>query len=169
MATRRLTPSDTSAFQALRLAGLRDVPSAFGSSYEEEKDLSPSILEGRLEVKPDCGVFGAFENTSLIGLVGLGRETKRKLEHKALIWGMYVAPHARGKGIGRALLLEALALARSVPAVQQVNLCVNASNVAAIRLYESVGFKPFGREPGAMLIDGELHDEIQMCLRLAEG
>lgn len=120
-------------------------------------------------MKPDRGVFGAFEGTSLIGLVALGRENMRKLEHKALIWGMYVAPIARGNGVGRALLLEALALARSVPAIRQVNLCVNASNTAAIHLYSSVGFKTFGREPGAMLIDGELHDEIHMCLRFTGG
>jgi ribosomal protein S18 acetylase RimI-like enzyme len=81
---------------------------------------------------------------------------------------MYVTPEARGRGIGRALLLEALSLARSVAGVKQVNLCVNAGSASAIRLYESVGFQSFGREPGAMLIDGKLHDEIHMCLRLAE-
>lgn len=169
MPIRRLNPSDSDAFQALRLAALREAPSAFGSSYEEEKDLPPSTLQGRLQAKPDRGVFGAFEATSLVGIVGLGREDQRKLEHKALIWGMYVAPQARGKGIGRALLLEALAFARSVPAIRQVNLCVNASNIPAIHLYESVGFEKFGLEPGAMLIDGELHDEMQMCLRFAKG
>lgn len=169
MQLRRLNPSDSNSFQELRLAALRDVPSAFGSSYEEEKEFPSSTLEGRLQVRPDRGVFGAFEATTLVGLVGLGREDKRKLEHKALIWGMYVAPQARGKGIGRALLLEALALARSAPAIRQVNLCVNASNAPAIQLYESVGFKKFGIERDAMLIDGELHDEMQMCLRFAEG
>jgi len=169
MAIRRLIPSDSSSFQALRLAALRDVPSAFGSSYEEEKDVSASILESRLETKADRGVFGAFEDASVIGLVALGRESMRKLEHKAFIWGMYVAPLARGKGIGRALLLEALALARSVPAVRQVNLSVTAGNAAAIHLYDSVGFKAFGREPDALLMDGVLHDEIHMCLRIARG
>jgi len=169
MQLRRLNPSDSNAYQELRLAALRDVPSAFGSSYEEEKDFTASTLEGRLQLKPDRGIFGAFEAAKLVGLVGLGREDRRKFEHKALLWGMYVTPQARGKGIGRALLLEALALARSVPAIRQVNLSVNAGNAPAIQLYESVGFKKFGFEPGAMLIDGELHDEMQMCLRFAEG
>jgi RimJ/RimL family protein N-acetyltransferase len=166
MHIRRLTPADASAFQALRLAALLEAPSAFGSSYEEEKDFLASTIEGRLAVQADRGPFGAFENETLIGLVGLGRESHNKLSHKALIWGMYVTPEARGKGIGRALLLEALSLARSVPEIKQVNLCVNASDASAIRLYESVGFKSFGREPGAMLIDGKLHDEIHMYLRL---
>lgn len=166
MHVRRLTPADAFEFQALRLAGLKDEPLSFASSYEEEKDLPVSTIEDRLAIKPDRGPFGAFENESLVGLVALGREDLNKLSHKALIWGMYVKPEFRGKGIARALICEALSLARSVPEVKQVNLCANARNLAAIRLYESLGFKAFGHEPGSMFINGELHDEVHMYLRL---
>jgi RimJ/RimL family protein N-acetyltransferase len=168
MHIRRLTPEDASAFQALRLAALREEPAAFGSSFEEEANLPASVIEGRLAPKADRGAFGAFEDRELVGLVALGREGMSKLAHKGLIWGMYVKPSQRGKGIARALLHEALFLARSVPGVVQVNLSVNASNTSAIRLYESAGFKGFGHEPGAMHINGEFHDELHMYLRLAD-
>lgn len=168
MHIRRLTPADSSAFQALKLAALKDTPCAFGSSYEEEKDFPASVIEDRLAEKPDRGPFGAFDGEALVGLVGLGRENMRKLAHKALIWGMYVKPEARGKGIARALLMEAISLARSVSEIRQVNLCVNANNAGAVRLYESVGFKAFGREPGAMCINGELYDEIYMYLQFTD-
>lgn len=69
----------------------------------------------------------------------------------------------RGKGIGRKLLAQALALAESVPGLLQVNLSVNANNPAAISLYESLGFQTFGREPGAMKIGNSLYDELHMC------
>ena len=169
MHIRRLAPADASAFQTLRLTGLKEEPASFGSSYDEEKDFPTSTIESRLAMRSDRGPFGAFENENLIGLVALGREDKKKLNHKALIWGMYVKPEFRGEGIARALLGEALALARSVPEVKQVNLSVNAHNLIAIRLYESFGFKAFGREPGALLINYELHDEIHMHLRLTNG
>ena len=169
MKIRRLGPGDAASFQALRLAGLQDTPAAFGSSYEEERGFSAAIIESRLAIKPDRGVFGAFVTGELVGLIGLGRENMVKLSHKALIWGMYVTPPMRRQGIGRALLLEALCLARSAPGIRQVNLHVNAGNVAAIRLYESIGFKIYGHETGAMLVDGELHDELHMCLRLDAG
>jgi ribosomal protein S18 acetylase RimI-like enzyme len=168
MHIRRLTPADAPAFHALRLAALQEAPTAFGSSYEEEKDLPDATIKDRLAVRPDRGPFGAFENETLVGLVAVGREHMHKRVHKAHIWGMYVTPSARGKGIGRLLLLEALSLARSVANIQQVNLSVTANNASAIRLYESVGFKAFGREPGALFIDGKLYDEIHMCLRLTE-
>ena len=169
MYIRRLTPADAPAFQALRLFALEDAPSAFGSSYEEESRFSASTIEGRLALRPDRGPFGAFEGDKLVGLVALGRESMKKLSHKVTLWGLYVRPEFRSKGIGRALLVEALALARSVPEVVQVSLRVNAGNAGAIRLYESLGFRAFGREPGSMQINGEFHDEIHMYLRLAEA
>ena len=169
MQVRLLTPADASAFQALRLAGLQEEPTAFGSSYEEEKDFPASVVECRLAARSDQGSFGAFEQSNLVGLVALGRERMTKLAHKGLIWGMYVKPECRGKGVARALLAEALSLARSVSELRQVNLSVNASNTGAIRLYESFGFKAFGCEPGALLINGELHEEVHMYLRLADA
>ncbi len=169
MHIRRLGPADAAIFQAFRLAALQDAPTAFGSSYEEEKDFPSSVIEGRLSPNPDRGPFGAFRSEELVGVVALGRENMKKLAHKALIWGMYVKPEHRGKGIAKALLEEALSLARSVPEVRQVNLSVNARNTDAIRLYESFGFRSFGHEPGALSINGELHDELHMCLRLTDA
>lgn len=169
MHIRRLTPSDAALFQAFRLSALRESPSAFGSSYEEEAELTASVIEDCLASKPDRGILGAFKNGELVGLIGLGRENLSKLSHKAFIWGLYVSPSARGQSIGRALLSEALTFARSVPEIRQVNLCVNANNENALRLYESVGFKAFGCEPGAMYINGELHDEVHMHLRITNG
>ena len=169
MHIRRLTPEDAASFQDIRLAALQDTPTAFGSSFEEERDFSSSVIEGRLAVNPDRGPFGAFEGSELVGLVAFGRENQKNLAHKAFVWGMYVKPEYRGKGIAQALLQEALSLARSVPEVLQVNLSVNASNVSAIRLYESFGFNVFGHEPGAMRINGELHDELHMCLILTDA
>ncbi|QNK69156.1 GNAT family N-acetyltransferase [Variovorax sp. PAMC26660] len=162
MHIRRLTLQDVPSFRALRLSALRDEPTAFGASYEEEAAFSPEVTATRLAEHPDQGVFGAFDGATLLGIIALRRENMRKLRHKGMIFGMYVAPEARGKGIGRSLLSQALALAQSVPELLQVNLSVNASNVAAISLYESLGFETFGREPGAMKIDDVLHEELHM-------
>jgi ribosomal protein S18 acetylase RimI-like enzyme len=159
---RKLTGADAAAFQSLRLLGLREFPSAFASSYEEECDLAlPSIAE-RLEPRNDRAVFGAFLDQLLAGIVGLRRETPRKLAHKAYIWGMYVAPGGRRRGIGRELIAHALASASSELRVRQVNLGVNARNEAALAMYREMGFTEFGREPCFMLVDGVAHDEIQM-------
>lgn len=167
MIIRRLTPGDAVAFKALRMLALQESPTAFASSYDEEKDIPLSTFAERLAYKPDQGRFGAFDGDELIGVVALGREGMQKLSHKAIIWGMYMQPACRGRGIGKALMQEAIALARSVPAIRQINLIVNADNQGAVRLYEAIGFKAFGREPDAGMVDGVLHDDCHMCLQLA--
>lgn len=162
MQIRPLDPADADAFQALRLSALCECPTAFASSYEEECEIPMSTVAERLTIRADRCVIGAFEGGELVGNVGLRREEKRKLAHKAFIWGMYVAPAFRRQGIGRQLVAQAVAQAASMPGVRQLNLGVNAANAAAIALYEALGFQPFGLERGFMLINGVLHDEILM-------
>lgn len=164
---RRLAPADAAIYQALRLSALKETPAAYGSSYDEEKDAPTSMIEGILADRPDRATFGAFRAGKLVGLVSLAREGLHNTAHKGLVWGMYVRPDARGHGVGRELLLEAIALARQMPGLLQVNLAVGATNLPALRLYESVGFRAFGIEAGAMLVQGQPVDEIHMQLRLA--
>jgi len=166
---RPLTASDAEAFQRLRLAGLRECPEAFASSYEEERDISLEELSGRLVPEATHCVLGAFRDAQLVGILGFQCESKRKTAHKAFIWGMYVTPAQRRKGIGRRLLATALEMADSLPSIQLVTITVNSSNVPAVALYENIGFKTYGVEPGALLVNGQLYDETQMFQRIRSG
>ena len=159
---RLLDPADAAAFQALRLAGLQECPSAFASSFAEEAGLPLEQVAERLARREGSAVFGAWDGDRLAGILGIHRESMLKLAHKANLWGMYVASSARRSGVGRALVDHALAYAGTELRVRQVNLGVNAANAAAVRLYEALGFRQFGREPGFMLLDGRPHDEIHM-------
>lgn len=166
---RRLRPADAAAYRVLRLAGLQEAPSAFGSSFEEEREFPLSVFEDRLVGTAGTGFFGAFDHGELVGMVGLGREDRIKLAHRGMLFSVMVAPQARQRGVARALALEALAHARRLPGLRQLTLCVNADNTGAIDLYRSLGFEAFGREPDALLVDGVLHAEIHMMLRLQAG
>lgn len=166
MKIRRLEPQDAATLQSFRLRALKEAPTAFVSSYEEEKSLPLSLVEGRLAADHGGGVLGAFVDEALVGVVGLHREQQRNASHKAVMWGVYLAPEYRGQGIAQELVRAALALASSLTGVQRVTLCVNAGNAGAIRLYETFGFEAFGKEPEAIFIDGELHDETYMSLKL---
>ena len=160
---RELGPADAPAFQALRLQGLAECPSAFASSREEEEATPIDVVGERLRSRSDRCVIGAFVESRLVGIVGVYQQSPRKLAHKAFIWGMYVEPAARKSGTGRALMAEALARASKMTGVRQVNLGVNATNAEAIALYQRAGFTPFGLERGFMLLEGVLHDELHMA------
>ncbi|MES2959744.1 MAG: GNAT family N-acetyltransferase [Pseudomonadota bacterium] len=162
MQVRILVPDDAAAFQALRLQGLLECPSAFASSHEEEVATPIATVAQRLAAQPDRATFGAFDGEALVGVLGLQREAMRKLAHKATLWGMYVAPRARRDGVGARLVGAALAHASRPMGVRQVTLGVNAANPAALALYRRLGFEAFGLEPGFLQVEGELHDEVHM-------
>jgi ribosomal protein S18 acetylase RimI-like enzyme len=167
MNIRRLSESDAPQFQALRLAALVDKPEAFVTSHVEEKDLPLAAFEEKLAGCPGGAVFGAFDGDTLVGIAGLARETLLQTRHKGRIWGMYVAAAARGRGVARALLDSLLAYARTTPDMAKVTLSVDSANIAAIALYESLGFVVFAREVDAVRLDGQSRDDLQMHLRFA--
>jgi len=164
---RRLVPTDATACKALRLQGLQEYPTAFGSSYEEESVQPVAITEGFLAPGSGRNMFGAFDGEQLIGMAGIGRENGIKLMHKAFLRGVYVAPAYRGCGIAQRLIAHALQFAATLSGVRQVTLTVNANNANAIKLYEGLGFIPYGCEPDALMVDGQMYDEILMVRKVA--
>jgi hypothetical protein len=87
-------------FWRVRLRALREHPDAFGMAYEEVRDRPLAEVAADLRTRytgRDSVILGAF-GSELIGLAGCFRMEGRKSAHKALIWGMYVAPEARGRG-----------------------------------------------------------------------
>jgi len=110
-------------------------------------------------------VWGAFVGGELAGIVGLGREARAKVRHKATVFGMYVADEHAGRGLGTALLQQAIAAARA-ESLEQLLLTVTATNAGARALYEKAGFRPFGTEPRATRIGSAYHDKTHMILFL---
>jgi ribosomal protein S18 acetylase RimI-like enzyme len=168
MDIRELERTDAAAFWSLRLRGFREDPTAFGRSYEESRGLPLSVAEAILAregCSADDFVLGAFDGTSLVGIAGFQRDLREKRAHRGTLWGMYVAPEARGMGLARRLVQEVLRRARSVRGLQQLNLTVIAQNEAAVSLYRSEGFEVWGLEKGAMRWGGVDYDEYSMALR----
>jgi ribosomal protein S18 acetylase RimI-like enzyme len=163
---RQLGPDDRDAYFTLRLQGLKAHPEAFAVSYDEALQRGPSLHDATLQ-RTDGGncLLGAFAGAGgpLVGIVGLFRAQRIKERHKASVGGMYVSPEASGRGVGRALLAELLVRAQRIEGLQQIQLIVATTNEPARRLYESFGFRTYGREIGAMCIDGVLYDADYMA------
>lgn len=162
MEYRQLTSADATAFRTLRLDGLLEAPTAFLSTYDEESGESVEAIAPRLEPSEDGAVLGAFDGRTLVGVAGIRREARRKLSHKAILWGVHVARTHRRRGVGKGLIRAALVHAFRELGIRQVNLGVNAVNRPAIALYESLGFKSFGIERDYMLVEGKFYDELHM-------
>ncbi len=160
MKIRRLSPQDVTAYRRIRLRGLRQSPTAFGSSHAEEAKYPVAVFEARLQPSTTKWVFGAFDGEQLVGVVTVIRDGKPKTRHKASIYGMYVERKMRRNGLGRQLLSRAIEAARRMPGLRQVRLAVVEGNRPALHLYESAGFKIYGREEAALRVGGKFYAEF---------
>jgi RimJ/RimL family protein N-acetyltransferase len=90
----------------------------------------------------DAAVFVAEAEREIVGRLSLGRDPHPASRHVADL-GLMVAAGARRKGIGRALLQQAVEWARGV-GIRKLELHVFPHNEAAIALYEDFGFRREG-------------------------
>ena len=144
------------------MRALREKPEAFGSSWEEENERPLEQTIARLQ-DHNMIAFGGFDDDgALVGMVRLLRHDGVKVRHKADIISMYVAPEARGRGLGRQLIEAAIAHARETPDIEQLLLAVVTTNIAARNLYLATGFEPYGMEPLALKLGDRYLDEEMM-------
>jgi ribosomal protein S18 acetylase RimI-like enzyme len=157
LTVRRLSATDAADFRLIRLAALENAPEMFGSALAIESAWQVSRFAEWLETGI---VFGAYQEGHIVGMAGFRREPNPKTCHKGFLWGMYVAPIARGQGTGAALVT--LLLETAAPLVEQVRLSVVTGNATAIALYERLGFKSYGTEPRALKTAAGYVDEVLM-------
>jgi L-amino acid N-acyltransferase YncA len=79
---------------------------------------------------------------------------------------MYVPREMRRKGIGKALLEAAIAYAKTLSGLEQINLSVVLTSREARHLFISLGFETYGVERNALKLGDQYFDQELMTLRL---
>lgn len=135
----RLHPDDWARWRAVRLRALGADPAAFACSAHAS--LGPDATESTWRAAlVSRHVFVAVdERAADVAMVGLATDAEPELI------SMWVAPEARGTGVGRLLVETVLATAGD----RDVTLRVMAQNGPAIDFYRGCGFEPDGRAPDA--------------------
>jgi ribosomal protein S18 acetylase RimI-like enzyme len=167
MEIRRFEVQDAEALWRLRMTALETDPWSFAESVEELRQISVEEYGRRIGAGDDGNfVIGAFEHDGALGMCGFYRETLPKRRHKGHLWGVFVAPVARGRGLGCALAERAIETARRLPDLKSIQLTVSITQDVARQLYRKLGFRVFGVEPRGLGIGGEFVDEEHMILDL---
>jgi RimJ/RimL family protein N-acetyltransferase len=143
---RRAGPGDASGLAALsRAVGREDggwllAADTWRSAADERRYLKA------VRRHSDAAVFVAVDGDEVVGRLSIARDSHPSSRHVADL-GLLVASNRRRRGIGRALLEQAVVWAREA-GVRKLELHVFPWNEPAIALYESFGFEREGFRKG---------------------
>ena len=139
---REVTLDDWEILRDVRLAALREAPSAFGSTYAREAAFTEQQWRGRISDRSVTYFAYLPDNPEPAGLAGVYVQ-----DDVADVVSMWVRPSARGRGAGEALI-EATADWAKARDHACLLLWVTESNAPARKLYDRCGFAPTGeRQP----------------------
>ena len=140
---RRIGPDDWQAFRDLRLRALAAEPWAFGSTLAREQAFTEAHWKQRIfRDSPDAPAMTWVAERR--GSPPLGMVASARMDGTFHIFAMWVAPERRREGIAGRLLDEALRWVEGIAPGSSIRLEVNPRAVAAVRLYESRGFRATG-------------------------
>src|SRR5262245_38287663 len=164
---RRIQPEESLPLRALRLRALADAPLAFGSTLAREQAVADEVWRERAKdgaTGRDRVTYVAEDGGQWVGMVTGITDDPSEPRRQAV--GMFVAPAARGQGMGAAVHDAVVAWARERGAVR-LRLWVTTTNHAAIRLYHRCGFRPSDRTKPKPLDHTPSLSEIEMIQDLA--
>ncbi|MGE0495729.1 MAG: N-acetyltransferase family protein [Vulcanimicrobiota bacterium] len=139
---RRLQADEVEALKAIRLESLATDPAAFCSTFDGESALPEAEWEARAlrGAESESQAVFVLDLGQLRGILGV---VLVEPDH-ADLWGVFVAPDARGHGWARQLVEAGLAWARQAGATH-ITLEANAALAPALALYHATGFQLDGR------------------------
>lgn len=135
-----LPVSEWPAYRQIRLEALHDSPQAFSSTYAGQLARPDSFWQGRLEEAArgeQSWLLFARSGERLVGMIGAFR-TEAQADQAEIV-SVYVTPEARGQGVASRLMGAILDVLKA-KGFRKVTLGVNASQAAALHLYQRSGF-----------------------------
>jgi len=153
----KLPQKSWETYRDFRLEALRTVPSAFGSSPEEESRLSEVVWRVRAR-----NTIFAMSERKPVGMLSYVFSDRVKTKHIVNIYGVYVTPTMRGRGIGWMLIQRALYEIRKNREIIKVQLSVNADLRPAIGLYKKARFQEVGRSRKELKVGAKYYDMLLM-------
>lgn len=158
------------AISQIRLADARSFRNCLDTVAREKRYLaqieapSHEAIEGfvRESVETDAVQFVALDGATVVGWADIFPSWAHATRHCGTL-GMGVLPGYRGQGLGKRLLMACIQKAKT-KGITRIQLQVRADNNAAIKLYESAGFKHEASIRHALRFDCVYYEAVQMSL-----
>lgn len=161
-----LGPERQEAFYGLRSEALTTSAHSYGTTLKLHLATPADHIRRMLEESQsdkDGFILGAFKEQQLVGMIGLRRENKENIRHKASIWGLYVTQPERQKGVGKSLVEEALAISEHYQGLHHIRLIVTDTDQVALKLFKDEGFRVYGEEKKGIYCHGRYYDQLYLA------
>lgn len=160
---RRARPEDAEALGAAQ----REIARTPGRLASRPEELDDRALRDKIALLSghDAGASAVIEAGGVIvGHAFLEPHKLAALSHVAFLT-IVIHEGWQGRGLGRMLMKHLIGWAREHPRIEKLELQVRSSNVAAIRLYESLGFVEEGRKTKRLKYGPDDYlDDVYMAL-----
>ncbi|HVE58264.1 MAG TPA: GNAT family protein [Pyrinomonadaceae bacterium] len=160
----QLAENDWRLLSEIRLRALQTDPSVFGSNYESESKFTEAEWRSRLQ-SDDSAIFMIFDGETPIGMTGVSVFRDDPSGRTAMLWGSWLAPEFRQKGLSDLMYEKRIEWAKAHPTVERIIVSNRASNLASKYANQKHGFV-FTRTHEKIWTDGKLEDEVCYELKL---
>jgi RimJ/RimL family protein N-acetyltransferase len=158
ISVRQLTADDWREYREMRLKGLQTDPLVFGSNYEYESKFTEDEWKSRLQ-SDDSATFMLFDDEKPIGITSVGVNREDATGKTALLWGTWLAPQYRGRGLSDLIYKTRIEWAKSRPSIEKIIVSHRASNLASKHANQKHGFR-FTHTQEKVWTDGATEDEV---------
>ena len=163
----QITSDNLAVFREVRLCGLQESPSAFGSTYAREREFTEEDWKARLQRWNGINGVGLLAVDEGVACGMAGALLDEGDARNAQLVSMWTAPAYRRKGIGR-VLVDGVVQWAVKRGVRVLRLMVTSKNEAAIGFYEELGFTRTGRVEvypnDATLVEYEMERQLHKSL-----
>lgn len=154
---RAIRPDEGELLRDVRLAALRNAPGAFLETEAEVASDPDEVWATRAAASTGEGdqlIMLALADGRPVGMAGIARQIGQRRRHRATLWGVWLDPGHRGRGVGRQLVSAALDWARARE-VRAVYLEVVENEDPSWSLYGRLGFVRREVDPFGAVVDGQ--------------
>ncbi len=162
---RVLTEEDWEQYRSVRLSALKESPEAFVATHEQEREYDDQLWRDRMNRSER--LLAEVDEDS-VGVASLGTVEGESGTELAELFGLWVAPAWRGRGVAAKLVKAAAEHARN-RGLGHLAYWVGTDNGRAVAFASSFGFRPTdSRRPMRVRSEEDGEEEIAMILPLGE-
>jgi len=162
---RQLTESDWLVLSRIRLKALQTDPSVFGSNYEAESKLTESAWRKWFDTDKTA-IFMIFDGQTPVGMTSISVYRDDPTNRTAIMWGSWLEPHMRGKGLSEMMYGSRINWANVHPTIEKIIVSHRASNLSSKYANQKHGFSPTGITE-RLWPDGIREEEFHYELKLS--